>query len=302
MICFMIAITPQNPFLSLLQRLAVFAAVAVIALIAFAQFVRRTSMFYPERFPFGVWDTSRLAMQPQDVTFTTSDGVRLHAWLFRGGGPLLIWLHGNGGNLTHRADLAARLATMGLSVLVVDWRGYGKSEGMPYEAKLYRDALAAYDYAARELGAREIAMYGESLGGPYAAYVASKRKVTCVVIENSFPSLRELGNTLYYPVPLGWTAPFAMATTRWLNEGGAPVLVMHGRHDEMIPFELAMRLYNGLNVPKELFVSETARHSGIPDAEGQRYFAKVAEFVKKGSGLGARGSGHSGDVALSPKP
>src|SRR5437763_1551027 len=76
-----------------------------------------------------------------------------------------------------------------------------------------------------------IVLYGESLGGPYAAYAASKRPVRCVVIETSFPSLAALGNVLYAPLPLGVFAPFAMTTTRWLNAANVPVLVMHGRRD-----------------------------------------------------------------------
>jgi fermentation-respiration switch protein FrsA (DUF1100 family) len=265
----------------ILKRMATFAVVLLISLFAFTQFIRRNGMFFPERFPGGEWDTAAFSVQPRDTTFTTSDGVRLHGWLFAApkDAPLMIWLHGNGGNLTHRADMAAQFATMGVSVLLVDWRGYGKSEGTPSETALYRDALASYDYAKRDLHANRIAMYGESVGGPYAAYVAANRAVTCVVIENSFPSLRELGNALYAPLPLGWFAPLAMRTTRWLNDGGKPVLVMHGRRDDVIPFALAMRLYDGLTVPKQLLVSDTANHSTIPVVE-PRYYETVATFVR----------------------
>jgi fermentation-respiration switch protein FrsA (DUF1100 family) len=267
---------------SLLQRAGIITAIAVIVLFAFAQFIRRNGMFFPARFPEGAWETTHLPVQPRDLTLSTEDGVRLHAWLFASSqpdAPLMIWLHGNGGNLTHRAEMGARFATKGVSVLLVDWRGYGKSDGKPTEGALYKDALASYDYAKLALKAPRIAVYGESVGGPYAAYVAAHRDVTCVVIENSFPSLRELGNSLYAPLPLGWFAPFAMRTTRWLNDGGKPVLVMHGRRDEVIPFPLGMRLYDGLKVPRQLLVSEYATHSAIPAVE-PRYYDTVAGFVR----------------------
>jgi fermentation-respiration switch protein FrsA (DUF1100 family) len=209
----------------------------------------------------------------------------LHGWLFRaaegGGAPLMIFCHGNAGNITGRGPIGAELARRGISVLVFDWRGYGKSSGRPTESGLHHDALAVYDYATKKLGATKIIAYGESLGGPYAAYLASKRRVAAVIIENSFPSLRQFGNTVYAPLPLGWTAPFALTTTRWLNEAGRPVLLMHGRGDQVIPFSLGQTLYDELRVPKEFLISETAGHCELAYAEGERYYNAVTDFVKR---------------------
>jgi fermentation-respiration switch protein FrsA (DUF1100 family) len=253
--------------------------ITLVVLFAFAQYIRRTGMFFPERYPLGEWNQAGAA----DIHFKTDDGVTLHGWLFRAANadaPLIVWCHGNGGNITDRGPIAAALAKRGVSVFVFDWRGYGKSEGSPNESKLYRDALAAYDYAARELHPSSIEMYGESLGGPYAAFVASRRReVRAVVIENSLPSLRELGNALYHPLPLGWFAPFAMTTTKWLNEANVPVLVMHGTRDQVIPFALGRRLYDGLHVPrKELLVSVDAGHGEIAFRD-PRYYDAVVRFV-----------------------
>ena len=267
------------------RTILIAVVLAVLALYAFARYARRASMFFPDRFPIGIWDVQGLAVPPQDHYFTASDGVRLHAWLFRADdpdAPMIVWLHGNAGNITNRAPMATELARRGVSVLLVEWRGFGRSEGHPSEMGLYQDALAAYDYATRELGiaAHNIVAYGESLGGPYAAHLAARRPVRAVIIENSFPSLADLGNALYAPLPLGWTAPRAMTTTRWLNEAGVPVLVMHGRRDGVIPFRLGMKLFEGLQGPKELLVSETASHSEIPAAEPERYYSTVVRFAK----------------------
>lgn len=263
---------------SFLRSAIVIALIVVAALYLFAQFVRRTSMFVPARFPEGMWDTRGLAVQPEDVSIVSSDGVRLHGWLFRAKGPLLVYCHGNAGNLSDRAFIAAELARRGVATLLFDWRGYGKSEGYPSESALFRDALAAYDYAAA-LHIGPIAMYGESLGGPYAAYVAAHRKTTCVVIENTFPSLAAMGNALYRPLPIGWFAPLALRSTKWLNDAGVPVLVIHGKRDAVIPFALGMELYNGLEVPKELLVSETGGHCEMASAEPARYYESVVRFV-----------------------
>jgi hypothetical protein len=249
------------------------AAILLIILFLYAQLVRRTSMFFPSKFPEGNWTTTAT-----DVHFKTSDGVQLHGWLFRSGQPLLIFFHGNAGNITDRAPIATELARRGISVLLFDWRGYGKSEGSPSESALFLDALAAYDFAHTQ--AQDIVLYGESLGGPYAAYVATKRKARCVIIENSFPSLAAIGNALYKPVPLGWFAPFALTTVRWLNQARLPVLVMHGKRDQVIPFEVGMQLYEQLRVPKELLVSETAGHCEFATVEPLRYYDAVVKFVR----------------------
>src|SRR5436190_8208120 len=247
--------------------------ILIIVLFLYAQMVRRRSMFAPARFPDGDWTTTA-----EDVHFKASDGVQLHGWLFRAGEPLLIWFHGNAGNIAGRAPIAAELARRGISVLVFDWRGYGKSEGTPAESGLFKDALAAYDFAHTD----DVVLYGESLGGPFAAYVATKRKARCVIIENSFPSLAAIGNALYKPMPLGWFAPFSLTTSRWLNQAGLPVLVMHGKRDEVIPFALGMQLYNGLRVPKDLLVSETSQHDAIATTEPQRYYDAVVNFCRYG--------------------
>jgi hypothetical protein len=258
-------------------RIAVFIAVIFLLAYLFAQYARHTSMFFPSH--EGNW---AVADGHQDVWFNARDGVRLHGWLFRArdpNAPLIVWCHGNAGNITDRATMAAELARRGLSVLLFDWRGYGKSNGRPNEEALYDDALSAYDFAVKSLGGQSIVMYGESLGGPYAAYVATQRKVHRVIMENSFPSLAALGNALYHPIPLGWFAPRAMLTLRWLNAAGVPVLVLHSRRDQVIPFALGQQLYDGLRVPKEMVISDTAAHCEMATDEPEKYYGSVVRFV-----------------------
>lgn len=263
----------------MLTRIVVFLAVLLLAIVLFAQFLRRTGMFFPDRYPTGRWEHGG-----EDHWFTASDGVRLHAWWFRATdpqAPVLIWFHGNAGNLTDRADMAEQLAQRGVSVFVFDYRGFGRSEGSTSESGAYRDSIAAFEYVRGKGGSR-IVLYGESIGGPYAAYVAKERKehIRAVILENSFPSLKDLGNALYRPLPLGWTAPFAMRTTDWLNEAGAPVLVMHGTRDAVIPYALGKDLYDDLTVPKELFTSH-AGHCEIPLFEAARYYETVTRFASR---------------------
>jgi uncharacterized protein len=265
-----------------LAIVAIVVVVAAVAIYFFAQSVRRSSMFFPARYPEGAWDTTSFPVQPEEQWITTPDGVRLNGRLFRArdaNAPLLVYFHGNAGNIGERGPIASNLAARGISVLLFDWRGYGKSDGTPTENALLIDALAAYDFA-HKLNP-DLALYGESLGGPYAAFVAKERRARCVVIENSFPSLAELGNTLYAPVPIGWTAPCSLTTVRWLNQAGVPVLVMHGKPDQVIPFRLGQSLYDQLKVRKEMLVSERSGHCEIANTEGERYYETVVRFIRE---------------------
>jgi uncharacterized protein len=255
-----------------------------LILVFMAEVMKQQSMFFPERFPGGNY-TFAGSPPPADVFFETSDAVRLHAWFFRADAadaPLLIWFHGNGGNLTYRAPMAAELARRGISVFLFDWRGYGKSLGTPSERSLFRDAIAAYDHAAAAYGKdRRVVLYGESLGGPYAAHVARERTACAVVIENSFSSLAALADSLYSPVPVGVLTHRSLRTADWLRASKVPTLVMHGRNDEVIPFDLGVAIYDALDQQKEMFVSERANHSAIPDVEGARYYDAVVNFVAR---------------------
>lgn len=264
-------------------RVLIFLLVLAGAILLFAHYLRRSGMFFPDRFPAGRWDPKQFMVEPSEHFFVTDDGVRLHAWLFRpasADAPLIVWFHGNAGNITDRADMAVELARRGIAVLLFDYRGYGKSEGKPTESGLFRDARAVHAFA-RTLSAGTLILYGESLGGPYAAWVAKERgDVDGVILENSFPSLLDIGNALYAPLPMGWTAPFALRTTDWLNEAGVPVLVMHGTRDLVIPYALGKKLFDGLQVPKEMLSSD-AGHCEIPLFDAKRYYETITRFAEK---------------------
>jgi alpha-beta hydrolase superfamily lysophospholipase len=259
------------------------AIIVVIALVLFAQFVRRTSMFFPEKYPLGNWDLAGA----QDQWFTTSDGVKLHGWLFRASdpqAPLLVYFHGNAGNVTERGPIAAELARRGVSTFVFDWRGYGRSDGSPSESGLFNDAEAAYAFAAKLAPRDRIALYGESLGGPYAAWIAKKHGARCIVLDSTFPSLRALGNAMYFPVPLGWTAPFALRTRDWVNDAHIPTLVMHSHNDDVMPFRLGQSLFDGLHVPKTMYASDARGHCAIEANDGARFYEAVVGFVVHSTG------------------
>ena len=265
---------------------AVFAITIFVVAFGVGLYVRRNGIFFPEPFPEGLWDTSAFSHKPVDEWFEAEDGIRLHGWLFRSDAadpPLMIWYHGNAGNITHRAAVADILAGRGIDVFLFDYRGFGKSEGSPTEKNVYLDAVAAWRHATSNIASEgsPVVLYGESIGGAYAAFVASKHPPRCVIIENSFASLHSIARVHYHPLPVGLLASDGLNTLEWLNQADVPVLVMHGKRDKVAPFELGIELYEGLDSPKDLFVSETADHSAIPWIEGKRYFDRVTRFVEE---------------------
>lgn len=255
------------------------------ALALYASHIKRSGMFFPDRYPAGDW-SPRLPVTPRDLYFTTPDGVKLHAWLFPASdpdGPVMIWFHGNAGHLAYRGPTAAEFAARGMTVFVFDYRGFGRSDGRPTEAALHVDSLAAYDFVRQSLrpSERRIVLYGESVGAPYAARVAMQRPSCCIIVENSFPSLARLGNALYRPIPMGWFGRGVLQTGRWLNAAGVPVLVMHGKRDRVVPFSLGVELFNDLKVEKKFFQSEAAGHCEIEAVEGDRYYQTIFDFVRQ---------------------
>jgi len=273
-----------RPPLRLAAQALLWLLVVTALLWALVNVMKRSTLFFPDKYPTGNWDVSALDPRPTDHVITTPDGLKLHAWLFAAkdaDAPLLIFFHGNGGNLSHRADTAEELARRGISVLLFDYRGYGKSEGSPSESKLYIDGLAVYDYARTTLGSPDgrIALYGESLGGPYAADVAANRKARCVVIQSSFPSAASVANNAYRR-PLGYLLFNSLPTARSLNRARVPVLVIHGDADTIIPFACGKELFAALEGPKEMWVVPGADHNDVTEVGGAAYFERVAGFVK----------------------
>ncbi len=233
-------------------------AVAAVA----GKYFAYLATYHPVRYPDGYWQSSA-----EDVWLRAADGVRLHAWWIPANGRLAtLYLHGNAGNITHRAGHAAEIAAAGSSLLLLDYRGYGRSEGRPSERGLYRDADAAYDYLAAR-GYR-ILLHGESLGTAVAVELASRRPCVGVILEAPFPSARELAATVL-PVLGPLLAPSYDSRSR-IGRVGAPLLIIHGDRDEVVPYRLGRELYDIAPEPKRFFTAEGCGHNDIPRAPGYR--------------------------------
>ncbi len=238
-------------------------------------------VFFPDR---------RVGPPPPGVEerwILTGDGQRLHAWYAppRGHAPVLLWSHGNAGNIAHREPALLALAARGLGVLAYDYRGYGRSEGSPSEAGVYLDARGAFDdLTTRGVAPSAIVCFGESLGGAVSIEVATRRPCAAVAVVSTFTRLADLARRHYGPV--GSLAGNRFDSLARVPRLTVPVFVAHGDRDEIVPFELGERLFGAARRPKRFHRIAGAEHNDALDHPG--LLDAVTRFALEVTGLVGR--------------
>ena len=257
---------------------SVFLLVALAAFLAIVWLANR-SAFFPMRYPNGDW-TNQAATGAQDLWLTTADGLRIHAWWMPqpGAGAVTLFLHGNAGNVTHRASTLRQIAAAGNSALLLDYRGYGRSEGSPTERGLYRDADAAYDWLiAQGWSANGIIIHGESLGTAVATDLAARRPCAGLILEAPFPSARAVAAHVL-PI-LGPLLVWGFDTRAKIAHVHAPLLIIHGTADEVIAFALGREVFVAASQPKTLLAISGAHHNDIARTAGAAYHERLRGFI-----------------------
>jgi len=223
----------------------------------------------------------------QDVDFAAVDGVPLHGWYIprQGARRVVLFLHGNAGNISHRGDSVAVFHDLDLDVFIFDYRGYGRSGGKPSERGLYDDARAAWRYLTEEKGivARNIVIFGRSLGGVVAAKLASEVKPGVVIIESAFSSARDMARAVFPVLSHITLLRYEFNAADYLNRVRAPVLVIHSPDDEIIPFALGEHLYQAANEPKAFFELHGDHNNGFLLSQPD-YSLKLQRFLKEHPG------------------
>jgi fermentation-respiration switch protein FrsA (DUF1100 family) len=262
------------------MRLLVVAIAALAAIAILVRAVEARFAFFPSAGEQQTPDELGLPFEP--ATLTTSDGERIRAWFLpsRVARALVLYFHGNGGNLSVWLPILAGLQHEGFSVAAIDYRGYGASTGRPSEAGLYRDVDAALEWMARLAApGRPVVYWGRSLGTTMAAYAAAKRKPDGLVLEAGFADVRSLMRASPPIAVLALFSSFRFPTARYAGRAGCPVLVMHGDADSVIPFSNGRELYEAVPEPKRFHVIEGGDHNTVAPPDPQRYWTAVREFV-----------------------
>ena len=243
-----------------------------------------SAVYYPFRYPDGWWNQQG-DVGATEVWLTTRDGVKLNAWWIARPGSRLatVFFHGNGGNLTHRVDHMRAIAAAGSALLMLDYRGYGKSEGKPSERGLYADADAAYQWLIDQgYAAKQIVIHGESLGAAVAVELAARQPCAGVVLEAPFNSAAQVAASV---LPL--VGPLLMRqfdSKAKVGRIGSPMLFMQGDRDEVIPYRLGRDLYEAAPEPKSFWTIEGAGHNNLLDVAGDRYREHLVAFYAALSG------------------
>jgi fermentation-respiration switch protein FrsA (DUF1100 family) len=198
---------------------------------------------------------SDAGIEYQDVSIQTSDGVMLHSWFIAGeSSRVLLFFHGNAGNISHRLDSIRQFHDLGLSVLIIDYRGYGQSEGRTTENGINKDANAAWRYLIESRGtvAGDIIVFGRSLGASVASKLAAQHQPLALIVESSFTSVPDVAQDIYPWLPVRWLSRLSHATRDYIQDVRCPVLVVHSRDDEIIPFRHGEAIYASANEPRTL--------------------------------------------------
>ena len=272
-------------------RVARTLAILIAALILISVVLRymlildRMMIYFPER---GLAETpDNVGLAYDDVYLTASDGTRIHGWHIPGESEVtLLWFHGNAGNISHRLDNILMLnQRLGVGVFIVDYRGYGLSEGRPSEKGIYMDAEAAFGYLTGELGLdaeQEVVLFGRSLGAGVAVEMATRYKVRGVILESGFTSIREMARASGSPLPISLVLRLFEARYDSVAKMGrmeSPALILHGDRDDTVPYWMAEKLFGAANEPKTLYRIRGAGHNDTVYVGGEGYFEALREFI-----------------------
>jgi fermentation-respiration switch protein FrsA (DUF1100 family) len=254
-----------------------------IVAIAFFSRIQRRLIFYPD------YPSRKMEGTPQEyglpfdeVLFAASDGTGLFAWYIpaedaRG---TVLFCHGNAGNVSHRIESIRIFNRLSLNVFIFDYRGYGRSEGSVSEQGTYRDVEGAWRYLVEEKGVpgSGIIIFGRSLGGAVAAWIAQNRNVKALIVESAFTSIADIGAELYPFLPVRRLVRYRYTTIEYLEQVTCPVLIVHSIDDEMIPFEHARRLFDAAGEPKEMLELRGTHNERIYES-GRKYENGLNAFI-----------------------
>ena len=251
--------------MSTLLHLLLIVVIAWCALALYVFLMQSRLIYYPT-IPARTIETTpaQIGLEFEDITLDTSDGEKLHAWFIPSPGAhsTLLFAHGNAGNISHRLDSIQVFHDLGLNVLIFDYRGYGQSTGSCNEHGTYRDIEAAWTHLTETRGIEpaRIILFGRSLGAAVVADLATRVEPAAVILESAFLSVPDMAARIYPWLPARWLARYRYDNAEKVTRINRPLLIIHSRDDEIIPYEQGVRLFQLASTPKQ-FLELAGRHN-----------------------------------------
>ncbi|MEF8792871.1 alpha/beta hydrolase [Thiohalorhabdus sp.] len=245
--------------------LAALLLLGYLVIVAVAYINQHRMLYLPDQFGREPTATpADIGLSYTEVTLTAADGVELHGWHVPAAAErgAVALFHGNAGNIGHRLETLRLLNDLGLATLIIDYRGYGRSEGQPSEAGTYRDAEAVWHHLSeeRDIDPDRIVVFGRSLGAAIAARLAARHTPAALILESPFTSVPELAAEIYPYLPVRWLSRYRYATADYAAQAACPLLVIHSSDDDIVPIAHGRAVYQRASGPKR-FLELTGGHN-----------------------------------------
>jgi len=218
----------------------------------------------------------------EDIYFKTEDDILLNGWFIPADDArkTLLFFHGNGGNISHRLESMKIFHEMGLSVFIIDYRGYGQSQGTTSEQGTYRDAEAAWQFLTetRGISDEDIIIFGRSMGGAVAIWLAGKHTPNLLILESAFTSVADMAKHYYPYLPTHLLVRIKYASIDRIEDIHCPILISHSQTDEIIPYKYGRALFEKARAPKSFLELKGGHNDGFI-ISGRSYIDGIENFI-----------------------
>lgn len=257
----------------------IYVVILIVFIVGYVKYMESRVIFYPMK---GIEFTPEpLGLSFEDVYLTAKDGIKLNGWFIPKAEAryTVLFCHGNAGNIGHRLEKIVLLRKLDLNFFIIDYRGYGRSQGRPSEKGLYLDAQAAYDYLVneRQVQPEKIILLGESLGCAAVIDLGARQRIGGLIVEGAFTRGRDMAKQIYPFLP-AFLFSDNFNNLAKIKRITAPKLFIHSKNDEIVPYELAKRLYQASSPPKEFAELIGGHNTAFLDSE-EKYISAVASFI-----------------------
>lgn len=251
----------------MLFNLLITALVAYLGIVLFVYLAQSHLIYFPEPGREIVNTPDQIGLAYESVEIATANDETLHAWYVPApeAKATILFFHGNAGNISHRMDYLPMFHRLGYNTLIFDYQGYGQSSGSPSELGTYQDASATWQYLTevKNIAPAEIILFGESLGGAIAAWLAAKENPGMLVLASVFTSVPDMAEKIYPFLPVRLIARFDYNTLESLQSISSPVFVTHSPQDEIVPFEHGQHLFQAAAEPKQFLTLQGGHNNSF---------------------------------------